>query len=94
MYSLVARKTDTGTSLDPSEAISTIEALNCYTTLAAYAGREEQSKGTITAGKLADFVVIDRDLTNADAEQLLNTQVLATYLGGTQIYDAASDRLM
>lgn len=94
MYSLVARKTDTGTSLDPSEAIGTIEALNCYTYLAAYAGREEGVKGTITAGKLADFVVIDRDLAKADADQLLNTQVLATYLGGTQIYDAATDRLM
>lgn len=88
MYSVVARKTDSGQSLDSSEAITNIEALNCYTYLAAYAGREEASKGTIEVGKLADFAVIDRDLTTATPEELLNTRVLATYLGGRIIYQA------
>lgn len=88
MYSMIARKTDTGTSLYEGEAISNIEALNCYTVLAAYSGREENAKGSIEEGKLADFVIVDRDLTSATAEELRNTQVLATYLGGTKIYEA------
>jgi len=87
---MVARKTDTGTSLYEGEAISTIEALNCYTYLAAYSGREEKAKGTIEAGKLADFVVVDRDLSTASAEELRNTTVLATYLGGRKIYEAGA----
>ena len=88
MYSMVARKTDTGTSLYEGEAISNIEALNCYTYLAAYSGREENAKGTIEAGKLADFAIVDRDLSSATAEELRNTKVLATYLGGRKIYEA------
>jgi predicted amidohydrolase YtcJ len=90
MYSMVARKTDSGQSINASEAISNIEALNCYTYLGAYSGREENSKGTIEAGKLADFVVIDRDLTTATPDEIRDTQVLATYLGGRRIYKADS----
>lgn len=88
MYAIVARKTDSGQSLDAAEAVSNVEALNCYTYLAAYAGREEKVKGTIEAGKLADFAVIDRDLATGAPEELLGTVVLATYLGGRRIYAA------
>jgi predicted amidohydrolase YtcJ len=62
------------------------EALKGYTLDAAYAGFMEDRTGSIASGKLADFVVLDRDIMMIPASDILGTHVIATYLGGRAIY--------
>lgn len=62
------------------------EGLKSMTLWPAYAGFQEHDLGSLTVGKYADFVVLDRDImTVADAD-ILHTRVLATYLGGRAVY--------
>jgi predicted amidohydrolase YtcJ len=82
IYALVNRKTDTGQPLGPEQAISVTEALRCYTTLGAYAGFEEQIKGSIEVGKLADMVVLDRDIFTIPKEEIREVKVDMTIVGG------------
>jgi len=59
------------------------EAIKAYTLEGAYASGEENIKGTITPGKLADFILLDRDLFNLKSEEeILDTRVVETYVGG------------
>jgi predicted amidohydrolase YtcJ len=65
----------------PDQKITVEEALYCYTRNAAYASFEEDIKGSIEAGKLADFVILERDITSIPAEQIRNVKVLMTHVG-------------
>ncbi|HET9839394.1 MAG TPA: amidohydrolase, partial [Candidatus Angelobacter sp.] len=67
------------------------EALRGYTREAAYAGFEEQEEGSLAPGKLADLIVIDRDITRLGSKpkELLSTRVLKTFIGGKLVYQAA-----
>ena len=86
VYSMVARKTDSGGDLDSSEAVSIWEALEAYTVLGAYAGREEQIKGSLSTGKLADICLLDRDIFTLPAEEIPQVEVEATVLGGDVVF--------
>jgi predicted amidohydrolase YtcJ len=77
---LVSRRTTTGVDLDAREAITPMEAIRAYTTLGAWAQREEADKGSLEVGKLADLIILDRDVLNG--EDIANTKVLATIVGG------------
>ncbi|MCG7561117.1 amidohydrolase [Pseudoalteromonas sp. McH1-42] len=68
------------------QAISLAQAIEAYTLNSAYAMRQEQRVGSIEVGKLADLVVIDRDLFEASANEIRNTQVVMTLLDGEIIY--------
>lgn len=70
----------------PHEAFTVQEALDSYTSMGAYASFEENSKGRIAAGMLADFVVLGDDPFSVDANHIKNISVLATYLGGELVY--------
>jgi len=70
-----------------SECISVTDALVCYTREAAYASYEENLKGTLEQGKLADFIGIPIDLENADEDSLRDTQVNLTVLGGEVVFE-------
>jgi predicted amidohydrolase YtcJ len=63
------------------------EALRAYTGAAAYAEFQEHEKGTLAPGKLADFVLLDRDLTRTPPAELRNARVLMTVVGGTPVYE-------
>ncbi len=63
------------------------EALKSVTLWPAYAGFMENDVGSISAGKYADFVVLDRDLMTVDEHEILSTTVLQTFLGGTLVYE-------
>lgn len=86
MYSLVTRKTDTGQPIGPEQAISVRDAIRAYTVLGAYASNEENIKGSIEPGKLADMVVLDRDIFSIPVEEIKEVGVHLTIVGGIVRY--------
>jgi hypothetical protein len=71
----------------PEQKITVEQALKAYTKNAAYASFEENVKGTLEAGKLADFVVLDMDITAIDPVMIREVKVLKTYVGGRKIFE-------
>lgn len=89
IYAAVTRRTLDGAHPDgwiPEQKITVEEALRAYTTGAAYASFDEARKGSLARGKLADLVVIDRDLTRIPPEEIRDAHVLMTFVGGRLIY--------
>lgn len=71
----------------PEQRITLEQALTAYTKGSAYAGFQEKQLGTITAGKLADLVVLDRDLTKIKPEEIDQAHVRYTIVGGKVVYE-------
>jgi hypothetical protein len=71
----------------PEQRIGVEEALRAYTLGGAYASFEEAEKGTPEVGKLADFVLIDRDLTRIPPESLRDAKVVLTAVGGQVVFE-------
>ncbi|HUS19420.1 MAG TPA: amidohydrolase family protein, partial [Terriglobales bacterium] len=89
LYAAVTRKNETGNkTYYPEQALNIDQAIAAYTRGAAYAEFAETNKGTIAKGMLADFVVLDRDITNVRPEDILLTRVLRTVVGGKTVYEA------
>jgi predicted amidohydrolase YtcJ len=87
LYAAVTRKNESGTkTYFPANKITRGQALFAYTQGSAYAEFAEKRKGKLTPGFEADFIVVDHDLYKIDAPQILNTKVLATYVGGRQVF--------
>jgi predicted amidohydrolase YtcJ len=84
----VLRRTGDGLVLGPAERLSAREALELYTTSAAYAMHREGEIGSLEPGKLADFVVLDRSPLQTDPERITEIRILATVLDGTPVYQA------
>jgi predicted amidohydrolase YtcJ len=74
----------------PSERLTLAQALSAYTRGAAYAGFAEDRLGALEPGKWADFILVDRDPTKADAQSLARTQVLQTWVGGKKLWERTS----
>jgi predicted amidohydrolase YtcJ len=81
-YATVSRKLKDGTVFLPNERMSRMEALRSYTINAAYAAFEEDAKGSLSVGKLADITVLDRDILEVTEDEIPGTQVLYTIVGG------------
>ena len=91
IYAAVTRRTIDDANPDgwvPSQKITVEEALTAYTRGGAYASFEEDIKGSIELGKLADLVVIDRDITSIDPVEIEDARVLATIVGGRVVFEA------
>jgi predicted amidohydrolase YtcJ len=73
----------------PSERLSFEQALHAFTRGAAYAGFAEDRIGALEAGKWADFILIDRDPTKVNAQELARTKVLETWVAGKKVWEAA-----
>ncbi|MBI2906912.1 MAG: amidohydrolase [Chloroflexi bacterium] len=82
IYTAVTRRTESGQRFDPGEGVSAAEALEMYTLGGAYASSEEDVKGSITPGKLADLAVLNSDPTTHAPERLLELGVALTIVGG------------
>ncbi|HEX8314967.1 MAG TPA: amidohydrolase [Flavisolibacter sp.] len=67
-------------------ALSREDAIRGMTIWAAKSNFEEKEKGSLEKGKFADFIILDKDLMKAEGKDVLNTAVLATYIGGKQVY--------
>ena len=89
VYAAVTRMNEAGTkSYSPEQKLTIEQALAAYTTGSAYAQSAEKEKGTLAPGMLADFVVLDRDLTKVAPPEILKTHVLRTVVGGKTVYQA------
>lgn len=85
IYAAVTRRTLDDKNPDgwvPAQKITVEEAVRAYTASGAYASFDESHKGTLTAGKLADLVMLDRDLFTIAPEEIRQARVLATVVGG------------
>lgn len=71
----------------PQECLSVEEAVRAYTRGSAYASREENIKGSIEVGKLADIVILSHDIFNIETEKLLGVSVVLTFLGGKKVFE-------
>lgn len=86
IYGAVTRKSYLGETIGGEQGIPVMEALKLYTTNAAYATFEEKVKGSIEPGKLADMVVLDRDILSVPSDEIKSFQVEMTIVGGTVVY--------
>ena len=86
LYAAVTRKGMSGAVVGPGEALTMPEAIVAYTRLAAYLTFEEDIKGSLEVGKLADMVVLSQDLLTIDPDRTMDTAVEMTILGGTVVY--------
>lgn len=87
MWTVITRKTEQGTIIEPSQVISRTEALEMYTMNNAYGTFEEDVKGSIEPGKLADVIVIDRDFLTCPDDAIRTIQVEITMVGGKIVYE-------
>ena len=87
LYAAVTRKGMSGRVFAAEEALTMMEALQAYTLYGAWLSFEEREKGSIEPGKLADLVVLDRDLLTIDAAHIMDTKVLQTWLGGKLVFE-------
>ena len=85
-YSSVSRMMSNGEVLTPRQKMTRMEALRSYTINNAYAGFEEDIKGSLEVGKLADITVLDRDILTIPEEDIPNTTISYTIVGGEVMY--------
>jgi len=84
----VTRTDINGTTWGPSQKITVEEAIKIGTLNGAYASYEEDSKGSLEIGKLADLVVLGDDPTEIDPMKLIETTVERTMVGGQWVYES------
>ena len=85
-YSSITRHLPDGTQFYPEQCMTREEALRSYTLNAAYAAFEEDLKGSLTPGKLADITVLSKDIMTIPAEEILETRVLYAIVGGKVVF--------
>ena len=91
LYSALTRQSEDGKkSYYPAQKLNIEQAIAAYTTGAAFAEFAEKQKGKLEPGMLADFVVLDRDITAALPAKILETKVLRTVVGGKTVYSIES----
>ena len=90
VYAAVTRKDREGKPKDgwrTEESLSVYEALSLYTKGSAFASYEENEKGTLTEGKLADMVIVSEDPFEIEPDRIKDIEVLTTILGGEVVYN-------
>ncbi|QEG20760.1 amidohydrolase [Mariniblastus fucicola] len=87
-FASVTRQLKPGVTFFPEQCMSRQQALEAYTINNAKAAFEEDIKGSIEVGKLADFVVLSNDLLTCADDEILDTKVLQTVIGGETVYEA------
>ncbi|MCK5125351.1 MAG: amidohydrolase [candidate division Zixibacteria bacterium] len=85
-YATVTRRMNNGEQFYAQQAMSRMQALRSYTYNPAYSAFEEDIKGSLTPGKLADITVLSRDILTIPAEEILTTEVDYTFVGGKLMY--------
>ena len=88
IQSMVTRKDVRGRVWGPDQRISVSEAMRICTMHGAYASFEENSKGSLVAGKLADFVILEKDPHEVNPDEIIDINILRTVLGGRTTFEA------
>jgi len=86
IQSMVTRRDYRGREWGPNQRVTVDEAIRIATINGAYASSEEAIKGSITAGKLADFVILEKDPHDVDPNQIKDIKVVRTVVGGKTMY--------
>lgn len=86
IWCVVTRHTYSGGTLEPEEKLSVMEAIRMYTANSAYSEFQEEVKGSIETGKLADLVVLEKDPLEAPEEELKDIKVDMTWVDGRCVY--------
>ncbi len=87
MWMAITRKARTGTVFNPEERITREEALRMWTINGAYNSLDEDVKGSIEPGKLADMVVVSKDYLNCPEDEIKEIEALTTITGGKVVYE-------
>jgi predicted amidohydrolase YtcJ len=87
MQAAITRKTQGGQVIGPAERISRLDALRMTTINAAYIGFEEQKKGSIEVGKLADLAILTADFLTVPEDQIMNIKSYMTIVDGKVVYE-------
>jgi predicted amidohydrolase YtcJ len=94
-YAAVARKSlkgESGEGWHPEQALSREQALKMFTLWPAFAAFEENLKGSIEPGKLADLTILSADIMHIPEPEILKTRCVMTIIGGEMVYDGAATR--
>lgn len=75
----------------PDQRLTREESLESFTLTPAYAAFEEKQKGSITVGKLADFLILEKDIMKIAPKEVLTTKITSTYLGGKLVHSASKN---
>jgi len=86
IYAAVTRKGMSGTVFGAEESLTVMEALRGYTLYGAWLSFEEDRKGSIEPGKVADMIVLDQDILAVDPDHIMDINVEQTWLGGKMVY--------
>ena len=91
IYAATTRRTLDDQNLDgwvPDEKITVEQAMIAYTKNAAFSSFDEQIKGTLEVGKLADFVILNKNIFKIALHEIKEVSVIATYVGGVKMYES------
>jgi predicted amidohydrolase YtcJ len=88
-WASISRRLPDGGTFDPDQRMTREQALRSYTINNAFAAFEEDIKGSITPGKLADLVVLSKDIMTVPEDEVLGARVLYTIVGGRVLYERA-----
>ena len=89
-YATVSRKLADGSLFYPDQRLSRLEALQTYTINAAIAAFEEDIKGSLSVGKLADITVLSKDVMTISEDEIPSTEVVYTIVGGKVMYSQSN----
>jgi predicted amidohydrolase YtcJ len=89
-YATVSRKLKDGTVFYPDQRMSRMEALKSYTINGAYAGFEEENRGSLKPGKYADITVLSKDILKVPEDEIPTAKVVHTIVGGKVLYSATA----
>ena len=95
IHTLVSRRLEPledGHVLAPEEAVSVLQAIRIHTYNGAYTAFEEDIKGSLEVGKLADIAVLSKDILSVPEDKIRELQAVMTILDGQVVYDADSGR--
>jgi len=90
-YATVSRKLQDGTVFFPEQRLTRMEALQTYTINGAYSAFEEDIKGSLTPGKLADITVLSKDILTIPEDEIPTAEVVYTIVGGRVMYRRGAD---
>ncbi len=86
MWMAITRQTVDGTVINPEQRVTREQALRMWTLNGAYLSFEEKSKGSIEPGKLADLIVISKDVLSCPIDEIKSIEALMTVVDGKEVY--------